>query len=58
MNAVPKVEGYMLVKTDISVVFPAPLGPSNPNISFFSIEKVFGFRARISVPSLIYVFDN
>lgn len=32
IHAYPDVWGYIPVKTDIRVVFPAPFGPRSPNI--------------------------
>lgn len=37
--AVPLVHGYNPVSIDIKVVFPAPFGPSSPNISPASTFK-------------------
>ena len=33
-QAIPPVSLYRPVRTDMRVVLPAPLGPSNPKISF------------------------
>lgn len=45
IQALPEVLGYMPVKTEIRVVFPAPLGPKRPNIYLSYIDKLKGFKA-------------
>jgi hypothetical protein len=45
IHAFPEVWGYMPVRTDIRVVFPAPFGPRNPNISPLMSLIESGFKA-------------
>jgi hypothetical protein len=43
--ASPADDSYSPVSIEIKVVFPAPFGPSNPNIVFFSILRVTSLTA-------------
>ena len=45
IHAFPEVWGYIPVKTDIKVVFPAPFGPSKPKIYFYFNPMLNGFSA-------------
>ena len=40
MNAFPDVGSYIPVKREKNVVFPAPFGPNNPNISLLFKHNV------------------
>ena len=42
----------------MEVVFPQPLGPSNPNVLFFSISKLMLFTAIVELNFLIRFFTS